>query len=176
MDRTATQNSPGREHRYPSHRRRQDPVTRGSAGPSGRSLACLRRAAGRLARVSTTLGLLQEQLRDPDPDQRLFGIVLVGFVPDARIKDQLWRPVNFRDDHFYPSDALVRHAAMSSLLWIAIEELAVAHSPGGTTHPTLTSAPARSPREWLLLRLAPHRRPARIERLSAHDLRGEVLR
>lgn len=112
------------------------------------------------------LDLLQEQLRDPDPDQRLFGIVVAGFAPDARIKDQLWRLVNFRDDHFYPSDALVRHAAMSSLLWIAIEELAVAHSPGGTTHPTLTNAPAGPPPEGLPLRVVPAS-PGRMEIIAA---------
>lgn len=122
------------------------------------------------------LALLQEQLRDPDPDQRLFGIVMAGFAPDAGIKDQLWRLVNFRDDHFYPTDALVRHAAMGSLLWIAIEELAVAHSPGGTIHPTLTSAPPGPPPAWPLLRPVPHRRHAQAERLSAQNLQGDVLR
>jgi hypothetical protein len=71
------------------------------------------------------LGALDQSLRAPDPNVRLFAARLAGMVREPRTGDGLWQLVNFRDDRYYPQDALMRHQAMVSLLRIAL----AAHRP-----------------------------------------------
>jgi hypothetical protein len=39
---------------------------------------------------------------------------------ETSARDDLLRLSTFRDDHFYPDDALIRHAAMTSLVRLAL--------------------------------------------------------
>lgn len=76
-----------------------------------------------LGRAPDALQLLQTALQSADVQHRLFATMLGGLTMDPGIKPQLWSLVNFRDDRYYPHDARLRNAAMSALLWIAIDEL-----------------------------------------------------
>lgn len=79
-----------------------------------------------ITRAPDALELLQEELRATEPRQRLFAAFLAGLVGEPRTKQQLWSLVNFRDDRLYPDDARLRHTALSSLLWIALDEMVAA--------------------------------------------------
>jgi hypothetical protein len=77
------------------------------------------------------LAELQAVLAEGEPAQRQFAAFLAGLWRDPGTTPQLWSLVNFRDDRFYPNDELVRHAAMSALLWIALDELVAARTSQG---------------------------------------------
>lgn len=76
-----------------------------------------------IRRLPDGLSLLQHELRSAETPDRQFAAFLAGLVREPRVEQELWSLVNFRDDRFYPDDARIRHAAMSSLLWIALDEL-----------------------------------------------------
>jgi len=91
-----------------------------------------------MARAPDALALMKKTLRTGAPPQRLFAAFLAGVVRDPRLKPELWALVNFRDDRFYPSDARLRHGAMSALLWIALAEMAAARTPAAVPPSVLT--------------------------------------
>jgi hypothetical protein len=67
---------------------------------------------------------LDRQLREAPPSLRLFAVFLAGIVRDPRNKEALTRLVNFRDNRFYPTDAVMRHAAMNALVAMALTAFA----------------------------------------------------
>jgi hypothetical protein len=87
------------------------------------------------------LGALDRALRASDPNDRLFAARLAGIVRAPGSMDGLWQLVNVHDDRYYPEDALIRHQAMASLLWIAL----AAHRPPPRPAKTLATATAIYP-------------------------------
>jgi hypothetical protein len=76
-----------------------------------------------LGRMPDALALLQEALRATEPQQRLFAAYLAGLVYEPRVTKDLWSLVDFRDAQLYPDDARIRHTALSSLLFIALDKM-----------------------------------------------------
>jgi hypothetical protein len=84
---------------------------------------------------------LQRELRTAEPQQRQFAAYLAGLVREPRVKQDLWSLVDFRDARLYPNDARVRHTALSSLLWIALDEMVTARTLEAT--PVIHESPVR---------------------------------
>ena len=74
---------------------------------------------------------LNEQLRAGQPGDRLLAARLAGAVRDPRTRDGLWKLAMYRDARYYPRDAILRHAAMVSLLRIAFTTLRPPQRPPG---------------------------------------------
>jgi hypothetical protein len=95
-----------------------------------RTVICCRPTLGE----ADALPALHRSLRASDPNERLFAGRLAGTLPEPRTSEDLWPPVNFHDDRYYPHDALMRHQATASLPWIV---LAVHRPP--PRQPTVTA-------------------------------------
>lgn len=86
-----------------------------------------------IKRPQESLELLKKALGTGELWERLFAAHLAGLVRERGVKQELWSLVNYRNDRYYPDDATVRHVAMSSLLWIALDELLESGTPSAET-------------------------------------------
>jgi hypothetical protein len=91
-----------------------------------------------LGRKPDALALLQEALRASKPQQRLFAAYLAGLVYEPRVMEDLWSLVDFRDAQLYPDDARMRHTALSSLLFIALDKMVATRAFEATPAATST--------------------------------------
>jgi hypothetical protein len=130
-------------------------------------------------RAPDALGALELAMQAPDPDERLYAARLAGTVGDPHASAALWQLVNFRDDRFYPADALVRHEAMAALLRIALAthrppphpQKTMATEADALTTPDAPAALASRGR-----RLAPPMRKAELPPLAPSPVRTRFLR